>query len=219
MDLKYLTKRTGNVFEKLVDDKFLNDFTLVDGTALSMQIKHRLSEDLYFNYDGGLLETQSIIDFIEEEFKIDQTLIMRDNEHRLDFLIEDVKVTFFTAGSVKVSSKIKDNSMKYKQMNIATPEIIAVMKINSIIQINTITDLYDLYYIAKNVTPLKVIFDNCKSHIPKVSDITYSESIIFVDDIKEQAIPVYLKPAEKISKYKIAEYFIAEIKNYYNLKN
>ena len=219
MDLKYLTKKTGNVFKKLVDEKFLNDFTLVDGTALSMQLKHRLSEDLFFNYDGGLLETQSIIAFIEEEFKIDQTLIMRDNEHRLDFLIEDVKVTFFTGGSVKVLSMIKDHSMEFKQMNIATPEIIAVMKINSIIKINTITDLYDLYYIAKNVTPLKLIFDNCKSHIPKVSDITYSESIIFVDDIKEKAIPVYLKPAEKISKYKIAEYFIAEIKNYYNLKN
>ena len=219
MDLKYIAEKTRNVFNNLVEEKFLKDYTLVDGTALSLQLKHRLSEDLYFIYDGILLETQLILEFIDKIFKDNYTLIKQDNDHQLDFLVDDIKVTFFTNKSVMISFNVKDHSTKFKQINIATPEIIAVMIINAMPQGYTIRDYYDLYFIAKNIIPLKIIYQRFKSFLSNVSDITYSESIIYVDDIKEEAISVHLSPAEKISKYEIADYFVTEIKNLYNIKN
>jgi len=219
LDLKYIAEKTRNVFNNLVEEKFLKDYTLVDGTALSLQLKHRLSEDLYFIYDGILLETQLILEFIDKIFKDNYTLIKQDNDHQLDFLVDDIKVTFFTNKSVMISFNVKDHSTKFKQINIATPEIIAVMIINAMPQGYTIRDYYDLYFIAKNIIPLKIIYQRFKSFLSNVSDITYSESIIYVDDIKEEAISVHLSPAEKISKYEIADYFVTEIKNLYNIKN
>lgn len=149
MDLKYIAEKTRNVFNNLVEEKFLKDYTLVDGTALSLQLKHRLSEDLYFIYDGILLETQLILEFVDKIFKDNYTLIKQDNDHQLDFLVDDIRVTFFTNKSVMISFNVKDNSTKFKQINIATPEIIAVMIINAMPQGYTIRDYYDLYFIAK----------------------------------------------------------------------
>jgi len=118
-----------------------------------------------------------------------------------------------------ISFNVKDHSTKFNQTNIATPEIIAVMKINALTQRNTMRDYYDLYFIAKNIIPLKRIFEKAKSLLPNVSEITYSETIIFVDDIKEESISDHLNPTESISKYEIADFFTTEIKNLYNIKN
>jgi len=219
LDLKFISEKTRNVFNKLAEEKFLNDYTLVGGTALSLQIKHRLSEDLDFIFDGNFLKTQLIKKFIDKKFKANYKLIKQDNDHQLDFLIDDIKVTFFTNDSVMISFNVKDYSTKFKQTNIATPEIIAVMKINALSQRNTIRDYYDLYFIAKNIIPLKIIYEKCKPLLPNVSEITYSETIVFVDDIIEESISDHLNPTENISKYEIADFFTTEIRNLYNIKN
>jgi len=219
LDLEFISENTRNVFNKLAEEKFLNDYTLVGGTALSLQLMHRLSEDLDFIYDGDVLKTNLIKKFIDKKFKGNYKLIKQDNDHQLDFIINDVKVTFFTNHAVMISFNLKDHSTKYKQTNIGTPEIIAVMKINALTQRNTIRDYYDLYFIAKNVIPVAKIFEKCRSLLPNISEITYSETIIFVDDIREKSISDHLKPKEHISKYEIADFFTAEIKNLYNIKN
>jgi hypothetical protein len=51
---------TRKVFEKLSVASFIDNFTLVGGSALSIQIKHRLSEDLDFIFDGESLNINII---------------------------------------------------------------------------------------------------------------------------------------------------------------
>lgn len=219
MHLEFISENTRDVFNKLSDEKFLNDYTLVGGTALSLQLRHRLSEDLDFIYDGDFLKSSLIKKFVDKKFKGSYKIIRQDNDHQLDFIINDVKVTFFTNDSIMISFNVKDHSVKYRQTNVATPEIIAVMKVNALSQRNTIRDYYDLYYISKKLIPLTKIFEKCRLLIPNISEITYSETIIFVEDIKEESISDHLCPEENISKYEIVKFFIREIKNIYNNKN
>ncbi len=217
MKLDFLSEKTKYIFEKLSKEKFLNDYTLVGGTALSIHLQHRLSEDLDFIYDGEILKTTSIKKFINKIFAENYKLIRQDNEHQLDFLINEVKVTFFTGKAVMISFPVKNYSTRYKEANVATVEIISILKLNAIAQRNTIRDYYDLYCIAKNAFPLNEIFEKSKNLLPHLSGITYKETIIYVDDIEEENISDHLKAKENISKYEIADFFTNEIKNnFYN---
>ncbi|MDQ3020777.1 MAG: nucleotidyl transferase AbiEii/AbiGii toxin family protein [Bacteroidota bacterium] len=214
MNIDFITNETKTVFELLAKEKFLNDYTLVGGTALSVQIQHRLLEDLDFIYDGEFLNSNTIKKFIDKKFKGNYKIIKQDDDHQLDFLIKGIKVTFFTTGSVMFPFILKENSVKYKETNIATVEIISVMKLNALTQRNTIRDYYDLYYIAKNILPLKNIFQLSKKLLSNISEITYTETIVYVDDIRDESISNHLKPKDLINKFEISDFFTNEIKNY-----
>ncbi len=85
-------------------------------------------------------------------------------------------------------------------------------------QRNTIRDYYDLYYIAKNILSLEKIFEISRTLL-NISDITYSETIVYVDDIKEESISDHLSPKENVTKFEIAEFFTKELKKYFNKLN
>ena len=210
--LDFISDKTRNVLEKISIEKFIEKFTLVGGTALSVQIEHRLSEDLDFMFDGEILDSNSIKKFIDKIFRGSYKLIKQDNDHQLDFIINEVKVTFFTNSAVSIQFAVKDYSEKFGNVNIATPLIISILKLNAIAQRNTIRDYYDLYYIAKNIVPLKTIFDKSRELLPHISDITYTETIIYTEDLIETNVSDHLKPKENVSKSDISDYFINEIK-------
>ena len=55
-----LGEKTLGVFVKLNSSPFISKFTLVGGTALAIQLGHRVSEDLDFIFDGEQLNVASI---------------------------------------------------------------------------------------------------------------------------------------------------------------
>ena len=56
------------------------------------------------------------------------------------------------------------------------------------------------------------IYQITRSLIPNLSPITYSETIVYTDDIPENEIDSHLNPKEMVSKEEIARYFIEEIR-------
>ncbi len=212
MKLDFVTDNTKSVLEELSKEKFIDKYTLVGGTALSVQLEHRLSEDLDFITDSDFLDSNSIKIFIDKIFKGRYKLIKQDDDHQLDFIINEVKVTFFTTGSVLIPFEVKRYSQKFNNLNIATVEIISILKLSALVQRNTMRDYYDLFYIAKNVIPLKNIFNKSKELLSNIADITYTETILYVDDLKEDKISDHLMPKEIVSKEEIAEFFTNEIK-------
>lgn len=111
-----------------------------------------------------------------------------------------------------VPFKVKDFSKKYQNINIAGIEIIAVLKMATISQRNTIRDYYDLYFIAKHVIPLIQIIEQSKKMLPNISAITYTETIIYTRDIPENSIENHLNPKEIVTKEQISDFFIEELK-------
>ncbi len=212
MNLEYLPDKTKQLFKTFSVKKFLKDYVLIGGSALSIQISHRLSEDLDFIFDGEFIDKRKIKRFISLNFKGNFKIIREDENYQIDFLIAGVKVTFFSTGAIIVPFKIIEHSTKYKELNIASIEIIAVLKMAVISQRMTIRDYYDLYYISKHYMQLKDVFKLTRELLPNLSQIVYSETIIYVEDIKEDTIDLLLNPKDKITKFEIADYFINELK-------
>lgn len=210
-DLSFMPIKTKNVFEILVQQKFINDYTLVGGTALSVQLKHRKSEDLDFIYDGKEIDKKNIKRSINSIFS-NYRIINEDQNFQIDFLINEVKVTFFSSGAVLVPFNVKEYSIKLSNINIAMPNIIGVLKLITISQRNTLRDYYDLYFLTKEFMSMNELFKLTMELVPNLAPITYSETLTYADDIEENSMQEYLEPVENISKTDITEYFINEIK-------
>lgn len=110
LKLDFMPKATRKNFERLKADPRLAGFTLVGGTALALQIGHRISEDLDFNIFGHQLPVREIDMLLEDlvaggstveslitseqklSFKINTSLNL--DRYIQDYLIDGSKVTF-----------------------------------------------------------------------------------------------------------------------------
>lgn len=211
INLNYIPKETAKLFNEFAKLDFIRKFTLVGGTALSLQIEHRQSEDLDFIYDGEKIPATAIKREISKTFPKYQ-LIREEKDYQLDFLIDQVKVTFFSSGAILVPFAVKDFSEKHQNINIASIEVIAVLKMATISQRNTIRDYYDLYFIARHFIPLISIIELSKKMLPNISAITYTETIIYTKDISEKSIENHLNPKEIVTKEQIGTFFIEELR-------
>lgn len=211
IDLDYMPENTKTIFDKLTDSAFINNYTLIGGTALSLQIKHRLSEDLYFIYDGETLNINTIKRNINKLFK-NYKIIKQDEKYQIDFIIENTKVTFFSSGAVSIPFLVKAHSFNFKNMNIANVECISCLKFAAIAQRNTIRDYYDLYYISKYHSSLDKIINNAKELLTNLAPITYTETLVYTEDLPENDLSNHLKPKIKITKQEISNYFTKELK-------
>ncbi len=202
---------TAELFQKLAQEKYMVRFSLVGGTALALQLGHRQSEDLDFIFDAEKIDTMGIKRFIAHIFP-DHRLIREERGYQLDFLVNNVKLTFFSTGAVIIPFPVKPHTVQFNSLNITVVNVMAVLKMATISQRCTIRDYYDIYYISRYIISLDEIFKLTKSMIPNLSPITYTETIIYTKDIPENVIGSHLFPKEQISKEEIANYFIGEIK-------
>lgn len=147
---KAMPEATFELFtEGFSDIEYISNWTLVGGTALSIHLQHRLSEDLDFFIEKSTLDQERthiekmITDLEEKGY---DCVVTHNNSENLDYEIEGVKVTFFSSGL----KNLKSNYSSYKNIEVASIETIIVMKMEAIISYRTKTrDFYDLYTIAE----------------------------------------------------------------------
>ena len=60
MNPEFLPDNTRKVLEIFSLQKFIRNYSLVGGTALSMQIEHRKSQDIDFIFDGEIYKIFSV---------------------------------------------------------------------------------------------------------------------------------------------------------------
>ena len=210
-NLQFIPSKTFLVLDKLSESRFIKDYTLVGGTALAIQLEHRMSEYLDFVIDAEKLNIQAIKRNIAKLFP-DHKIIRQEAPWQIDFIINTVKVTFFPTGAVAIPFKINQHAIRFKNLAVCKAKIIASLKMATIAERNTIRDYYDLYILTKYHYSLKEIILKTKQLIPNLSPITYTETLIYTKDIEEQSIDSHLMPAENITKEQIADFFVDQLR-------
>jgi predicted nucleotidyltransferase component of viral defense system len=197
-NLNCLLPKTKNLLLKIVDNcPFLDKYVLVGGSALTLHICHRKSEDLdFFTYENNF-DFSEILEYIKQ---FSQKEILNKSDEQIDLLLDGVKVTFFNAKWNFL--KPNDNSI----FHLATLEQIAAMKVNVLFLRAKYRDYYDLYFLAKEVMNLKEIFKYSENIVEGITYKLFVVSLLYIDDIKDDNIS-YLEPKEKISKQKIRFFF------------
>ena len=205
-----MPEKTLEVFRKIGSLSFISDFTLVGGTALAIQIGHRMSEDLDFICDIEELKINTIKRNMVKAFP-DSRIIRQDHSWQIDFAIHRAKVTFFSTGAVAIPFKVQSHAFKTGNLHVADKKAIAALKFSSIAQRNTLRDYYDLYCLARYHIPLLELINFTKENIPGLSPVTYTETLVYTGDIEEESIAGHLSPIENVGKEEIAAFFVSEL--------
>jgi len=197
-NLECLLPDTRSLLLKMVDScDFLDKYVLVGGSALSMHLCHRKSEDLdFFTYDDSF-DKEEIFAYIK---KFRNKEILNQTDEQIDLLLDGVKVTFFNAKW----AFLKPHTIK--PFNLSSLESIAAMKVNVLFLRATYRDYYDLYFLVKNGMGLRRMFEHSLNVLEGINFKLFTVALLYTDDIEDDNI-AHLEPVEVLSKEKIRAYF------------
>ncbi len=157
-----LAKHTEKIFEPVSELSCLKPYTLIGGTALSLQIGMRESEDMDFCiWSKNLRRDKPAVDwpFIEKELSTIGDVAVRDvlGFDQVNFVVDGVKISFIA----KQRNLSPVNYPVTILNNVVAADIVAIgaMKIELILRRSDFRDYYDIYSILKHGVSLKTIVD------------------------------------------------------------
>lgn len=202
-NLNCLLPKTKELLLEIIEScGFLHKYVLVGGSALTLHICHRKSEDLdFFTYDDSF-DKKEILEFIRG---FETKEIINQSDEQIDVLLNGVKVTFFNAKWDFLKPQ------KIEQFNLATISMIASMKVNVLFLRAKYRDYYDIYFLVKQCIGLKEIFKVSEHVVEGVTFKLFAVALMYIDDIEDDDIS-YLQPIEKISKAEIRDFFQKRLK-------
>jgi predicted nucleotidyltransferase component of viral defense system len=202
----YLLPKTKEVLIELSLAKDMQDYTFVGGSALSCYLQHRLSEDLDFFTWNDTADIENLLPILNNDFL---TIINRSSQ-QTDLLYKGVKITFFS----NKWDRLKLSRLHFAGfIQIASLELLAIMKVNTLFLRAKYRDYYDLYCIVNQKYTIYELFTISSSVLPGLSRRLFQVALTFTDDISDDNIK-HLSPAHSISKKEIESYFLKKIKEW-----
>jgi len=190
----YLPKNTKAVFDYFCEEQLLQNFTLIGGTAMSLQVGHRLSEDLDFWLPSKELNKAEISSIIrnaqnqgfnaELAMSGDKLIAAKINGidvllYSQDYKINEVKVTFFARNDVPYQyfnqfDRLKNSEVSFGIMGL---DGLFAMKSHVIHQRTKSRDLFDLHYFLNHGYTLEDIFRAAKLAEPACAE-EYAKAVL-----------------------------------------
>lgn len=125
----------------------------------------------------------------------------------MDMVLDGVKVTFFANNWQELQERVHIQENLY----LATPELLAAMKVNTLFLRAKYRDYYDLYVLHRERFSLKELYDLTVAKMHRLSTPLFQRALIFTDDIEDESI-THLKPKYQVSLPEIAKHFEEAIK-------
>lgn len=161
-----LAPQTSEVFERITRLECIKPFVLVGGTALSLQLNKRQSEDLDFMCwkksakDKPEIPISSIKREIETVANIDSMEIGGFNF--VSFVVEGVKLSFYAAPRKRIPSMqvipFKNN------LQLADIKSIGAMKMEAMLRRSKFRDYYDIYSVLHEGVDIQEMIEMALEH-------------------------------------------------------
>ena len=218
-----LVENTAKLFEAVSKLKCIQDYTLIGGTALALQINKRLSEDLDFcRWSTNLRTDKPTVDWpaIEKELKTIGNIDSRDllDFNHVNFIVNGVKISFFTKqdnlSPVNKPVEILNN------LKAADLDAIGAMKVEVLLRRSEWRDYYDIYSLLKEGKSIKQMVaaaGNYSNHKLKTRD-----ALNFLSNSNHYKMEKnfhLLKPAYNIGPKEVEELIKSKISKEYFINN
>jgi hypothetical protein len=196
-----LTKTGEKVFPLLAQ---FPGFYLAGGTALAIQIGHRVSLD--FDMFTGEPIKKTFLRLVESVFEPHQIKPVVNNRGELTVFTDDVKITFLQYPFPLLLPLANVGNLPV----LSVPEI-AVTKAYTLGRRGAYKDYVDLYFcLAERLVTLEQIIElAAKKYGDAFSDRLFLEQLVYWEDIEETGI-LFLKP--KVVKSELIRFFESSIK-------
>lgn len=186
-----VTPAMREIMSAFAETPLANEFYLAGGTALALQLGHRLSVDLdYFS------QTQSDIPALAEPLRRalkDFAPVPSDSSWgNLVFLAGDVRVGFYGYGYDLVRPLNQTEAGR-----LASMQDIALMKMDALLARASRKDFYDLYFIGKRIS-LREVFDLAPQKYPSVRDFEAQvvKHMVYFERAEQETPPQMIEALE-----------------------
>ena len=156
--MKGLSKKTEEVFEQISKMECVKNYTLIGGTALALQLGHRLSEDLDFckwrKNKRNIVKIDEWKQINDELSTIGKVEINFLDDNHIDFKINGVKITFYANNEFNEPKNMVILPF-LNNIKIADVKSIGIMKIALLLHRNSHRDYYDIFSILQTGVSLK----------------------------------------------------------------
>ncbi|MBQ2363662.1 MAG: nucleotidyl transferase AbiEii/AbiGii toxin family protein [Bacteroidaceae bacterium] len=206
--MKGLAPHTSRIFEAVSTLACIKPYLLVGGTALSLQIDTRQSEDLDFMKWRTKTDKKTEVDWygIEKELstigKV-QSRNLLDIDH-VEFVVEEVKLSFYASPKY---SPVSTPIPWLNNLKLADIKSIGAMKMEVMMRRSNFRDYYDIYSILQAGIPIQELISlalTYSGHRLKTKNLLAmltNGSRFNRDAHFEQLMPIYQLTALEIENY------------------
>lgn len=164
----------------------MSGYPLVGGTALALQIGHRLSIDLDFFGNSNLA-----LDTIKAELeKLGPLLVDNRSESILNLRIRNIKVDVARYRYPLIAPTVSNDGLI-----LAGIEDIAAMKLSAVVGRGSKKDFIDIYFLLNSYT-LEEMMRLFRRKISDESDLMIARSLTYFVDADKEVMPDMLVPVE-----------------------
>ena len=186
---------------ELMQKPYLQEFSLVGGTALSLQIGHRISIDLDL-FTTKAFDTNELKSKLEDDYPVFQVLL--ESQNTLITTINDIKVDF-----IRFKYGFTYPIIIEKEIRLADIKDIAPMKLDAITGRGQKKDFFDLYFLLKKYA-LPEMFDLYQAKYLHTTIFHVIKSITYFQDADTEPDPVIID--KKVSWIKVKRKLTEEVK-------
>ena len=172
--------RTLGLLKELMSLPMLNSFYLVGGTALALQLGHRVSIDLDL-FTPEPFDPNEIIEKLSEKYDFS---VVSEGSAMVISTINEIKVDF-----VKMSYPILFPSVLDEQVRMLDIRDIAAMKLKAVTQRGSKKDFYDIYFLFQ-IMSLDEIIQLFKEKFKQYEIFHVIKSLTYFNDAENNADPI-----------------------------
>lgn len=180
-------EKTLSLFSNICTDSAFDGFYLAGGTALALQIGHRVSIDLDF-----FSEESFSPDELQERLKAYGKIeIANTSKNTLQSFVGNIKVDFLSHKYPMIKAVEYHN--KYR---LASLEDISAMKLNAINNRGAKKDFFDVYFLLQKFS-LGTLISFYHKKYPEQNDMQVVKSLLYFEDAEEQPNPILIDKSLK----------------------
>ena len=191
------------VLREFFKNEIAKKFYLAGGTALSLQIGHRLSIDL--DLFSPTEDIPSLRANLENSLSALGSELADSSWGNLVYVVKNVRVGFYGYGYALINPLVEEEPAR-----LASIEDIALMKMDALLSRANRKDFYDLYFICQGM-PLRLLFDKAPQKFPSIRDfeVQVVKRLVYFGSADYDPEPSLLKP---VSWQTVKEFFIKQAK-------
>ena len=182
---------------------FKKDFYLAGGTALALQLGHRVSVDFDFFTERDF-ETEELYERIQKVFG--EVTLTQESSNTLAIVVQDdMRISF-----MKYRYPLLDACVDTEHLRLASILDIGCMKLSTIVSRAELKDYVDLFFILKHISLTKLLIDLAKK-IPSLDQIFVMKALVSFDDIAVE--PIDFIKGNEVTLGKIRETIVKSVRS------
>jgi len=183
LHLKSISPELLELLTQLMHNDVFKHYNLVGGTALALQIGHRISIDIDL-FGNCEIDEIAVLDQLNAFGPVH---VLKKSKNILICSVQGIKVDI-----VNYSYPILENTLISDGIRMVGLKDIAAMKMNAISGRGSKKDFIDVYYLLQYFT-LEVMIDLYLQKYSNGSEFLVRKSLTFFDDAEEEEMPVMLE--------------------------